>query len=646
MPVLQLANTTNDSKTYNVGFGDTSSLLKVGQDTIQPDLFHAMVRFENVAGDSANEVSAASLVLAASSENLNGADHIKVRVQGVYAGNVTALPADVTAFNALSFTMESVEFTITDANVGSPIVFDVAAIVNEIFTHISWGVGNAVAFRILTVDTDTTDAAIVSFTDSDTTTPYLDYTVPTAGTTGGLSQTLGPVTLSATGELRNTGSAALSLADIAISATAVHTCTASLSQTLGDISATITGELRNTGSAAPTLEDLAISASAVLQNTGSAAPALDDTTLSSTGELQNSGTVAATLAATTADIVGDLRIEATLSETLGEVTAEIVGGSEGFGSVSSTLDELLLYSVGDVLHEGTLSIALDDCGFEAAGGDEAFGVVLGSIAGAFEDLSVETETTLGNSVSVNAVLEDTVCESFGGEAPFGFVQGTFFAALEDLVSTSTSQYANAATVDIRIAGLEANLEEENTTPTIRYSTNWRRFAGSGCVPLKREDPSATVIGPCSSKVTPVPIEFVAQFESPMRVAKQIATATFRISLSRQHVADVEFTVSAEEVATSIDGKRPAVDGEDFTAGSNDLVIATGDLFVDFTVAIIDNALTTDACVFRVTISPVSTQNVCSPESVGTPYSFVVCIEPEMSGVLEETLQPLLLAAND
>ncbi|TXH55174.1 MAG: hypothetical protein E6Q97_09340 [Desulfurellales bacterium] len=643
MPVLQLADTTNDSKTYNVDGGDTSSLLKVGRDSIQPDLFHAMVRFENVLGDSANTVSAATLSLTASGENLNGADQIKIRVQGVYTGNVTALPADVTAFNALSFTTAFVEFTITDSNVGSPIALDVAAVVNEIFGHISWGMGNAVAFRILTVDSDTTDAAIVSFTDTDSTYPNLDYTVPTAGTTGSVVATLGPVTLSATGELRNTGSAARTLDDVVVSSTGVNTCLGTLSQTLADVSLSRTGILQATGSAALSLDALSLSATGELQNTASAAITLDDATLASDSTIANSGTVAAALANVTADGAGTTTIEADVSVTLSDVTAEIVGGAAVFGSVSSTFDELLLYVSGDVLHEGTLSSTLDACECEAAGGNESFGVLFGSIAGAFEDVVVEAETTLGNALSVNAVLGDTVSEAFGGEAPFGFLQATFAAALSDLTLSATTEYANAGAVDVRLQAMSAEANEGYPNPRIAYSTNWRRFAGSSCVPFKREDPSTAVSGPCSSNIVPVPIEFVAPYELPVRVAKQLSPAVFRISLSREHIDDVELTVTATEVATSIDGVRPAVDTEDFETVSDDLTILTGDTFVDFEVVIIDNVLTTDACAFRITVA-VNTKNVCSPESIGDVFTFVVVIEPEMSGVVSIELQPLLCAA--
>lgn len=143
------------------------------------------------------------------------------------------------------------------------------------------------------------------------------------------SQTLAPLTLSATAAVKITGVLASTLADLVLAGTGTVKIQGALAKTLDDVilTATGTGVSTNTGTLSVNLDALVLSATGVLPIKGTLGAALADLTLVSTGTLKLQAALAAALADVTLVATAGVKITGVLDVTLGPLTLVATNGS-------------------------------------------------------------------------------------------------------------------------------------------------------------------------------------------------------------------------------------------------------------------------------------------------------------------------------
>lgn len=146
--------------------------------------------------------------------------------------------------------------------------------------------------------------------------------------------------------------------------------TGSLAVTLADISVSAAGALTVSGSASNTLAALGISASGAVAVTGSASAALSAATLSAAGAVAVVGTASPALAAVSlsgAGTVGSSPISGALSVALADVLAAASGAVAITGAAGVSIGSLGLSAAGAVAVTGSASNALGAASLAAAG---------------------------------------------------------------------------------------------------------------------------------------------------------------------------------------------------------------------------------------------------------------------------------------
>jgi len=233
--------------------------------------------------------------------------------------------------------------------------------------------------------------------------PRRAYVVISTGNTGTLAVTLGAVTLSATGTLAIAGTAA---------------------PTVGAVTSVATGTLALAGAASPTLGDVTLAGTSAVAIAGEVAATLGTITLAATGGVALAGQVSATLPAVTLSAAGTLLVQGVLDVTLDPITGALEGDladSPGTGSLNGQLDPVTLTAAGVVALTGSASatfeaVTLTATGAVALAGQTAatLGAVTSTATGALAIAGVVTatlgEVTLAatGSSGVGAILDATL----------------------------------------------------------------------------------------------------------------------------------------------------------------------------------------------------------------------------------------------
>lgn len=212
------------------------------------------------------------------------------------------------------------------------------------------------------------------------------YTEAGGGINAALSQTLGDLSGSASGQLLISGGVGATLGALTSAAAGQLPIAAALSQSLGSLSLTATGQLPIVGSLGQTLGGLSSSATGTLGNalTGALSQTLGALTVSAAGTLPINAALSQTLGTLTVVGAGVVPIVAQTAQTLGALTLASTGvlGATTSGVVTQTLGPLALSATARLPITAAVSQSLGALTSAAAGRVDIaaqLGVTLGNL---------------------------------------------------------------------------------------------------------------------------------------------------------------------------------------------------------------------------------------------------------------------------
>lgn len=236
-----------------------------------------------------------------------------------------------------------------------------------------------------------------------------DISVSAAGAltvSGSASNTLAAVGISASGAVAVAGSAALALADVGLSgsgAVGSSPISGALSVALSDVLAAASGAVTITGAAGLSLGSLGLSAAGAVVVTGSASSTLGAASLSGAGAVAVSGAAANQLGPASLTGAGAVAITGAAANSLGAASlagAGVVGNAPITGALGVTLGGVVAAGSGSVLISGALAQALAQASLSGTGAlpiSGALAVPLGAV-------SVGAHGALAISGAASAVL--------------------------------------------------------------------------------------------------------------------------------------------------------------------------------------------------------------------------------------------------
>ena len=189
-----------------------------------------------------------------------------------------------------------------------------------------------------------------------TTSTLGDLTVASAGTSGGSAQELSGLTflfgsLFAAASATRTGQLTATLGSLTSSSAGTVLVNGSLTATLGDLTSSSAGTVLVKGSLTATLGDITVSSAGTVSSgpVGTLAVTLGDLTSSSTGTVLVKGSLTATLGDLTSSSAGTVLVKGALTATLGVLTLESSDNTNvSNGTLTATLGALTVTAAGNV----------------------------------------------------------------------------------------------------------------------------------------------------------------------------------------------------------------------------------------------------------------------------------------------------------
>jgi hypothetical protein len=164
------------------------------------------------------------------------------------------------------------------------------------------------------------------------------------------------------------------------------------------------------GTLAVTLDDITVSATAKTVHNGTLAVTLDDITVSATAKTVHNGTLAVTLDDITFASTGTLTHNGTLAVTLDDITFVAAGNEVQTGILAITLEDIAFAATGGKINSGTLAVTLDDIIFDATGSETPPFLIDPRRGG----IKAKKKEYKNNSADVKKAIEDAV-EAVTGE---------------------------------------------------------------------------------------------------------------------------------------------------------------------------------------------------------------------------------------
>lgn len=208
---------------------------------------------------------------------------------------------------------------------------------------------------------------------------------------GTLASTLDNATLAAGGTITLQGTAAPTLADLTLSATA---------------------EIDIVGTSGGTLEPATLASTAALALQGATAVTLDDATLASAGELEIAAALAATLDAATLSATATVAVQGAADATLADLTLSAAGEIDLAASSNVTLEALTLSATGlGAGIAGSLEVTLGDATLASTAELD----IAGASGGQLEPVTLSGTGALAITGALSATLEDLTVSTGASE---------------------------------------------------------------------------------------------------------------------------------------------------------------------------------------------------------------------------------------